>query len=485
MDLSYLTINRVKEGLRTKKFSCIELVKYYYTRIENFKDLNCYITLNKKEALKLAKVVDQKIKIGEKLKKLEGVPCSIKDLIMTKGLVTTAASKMLEEYVAPYDAFVVKKLKESGAIILGKNNCDEFAMGASNETSAYGPVLNPWDKTRVPGGSSGGSAVSVASDLGVFSIGTDTGGSVRQPGALSGVTALKPTYGRVSRYGLIAMTSSLDQAGPLTHSVEESAQILEIIAGEDKDDSTTSKKKVEKYTEVIKKDIKGKVIGIPKEYFVKGMDMEIEIRIKEMAHEFEKLGAIVKQVSLPSTEHALAVYYIILPAEVSSNLARYDGVRYGINNKQTKDLREYYEKTRADGFGNEVKRRIMIGTYVLSSGYQDAYYNQARRVQKIIQKEYLDIFNEVDALLTPTTPTTAFKLGEKYNDPLTMYLCDIYTVCANITGLCAINIPVGLSTTNLPIGLQLMGAPFKESTILNLAHQFQLKTDFHKRYPNL
>ena len=385
MDLSYLTISEIKKGLRDKKFSCTELVKYYFTRIESFEDINCFITLNKKEALKRAKEVDKKIKSGEELKALEGVPISVKDLFMTKGIKTTAGSKILEEYIAPYDATVIHRLKEAGAIIIGKNNCDEFAMGASNENSAYGPVLNPWDKSRVPGGSSGGSAASVAIDMGTFSIGTDTGGSVRQPGALCGITALKPTYARVSRYGIIAMTSSFDQAGPMTHTAEECAEILEVIAGEDINDSTTSKLKVDKYTEDIKKDIKGKVIGLPKEYFIKGMDMEIEIRIKEMAEEFKKMGAIIKEVSLPSTEHALAVYYIILMAEVSSNLSRYDGIRYGLNNKQAKNLKEHYEKTRADGFGDEVKRRIMMGTYVLSAGYQDAYYNQAKKVQKEIQ----------------------------------------------------------------------------------------------------
>ncbi len=483
MSLSNLTINQVKHGLGNKDFSCVELASYYLKRIEDNQDLNAYITVTADKALKQAKEIDQKLKSGEILGPLEGVPISIKDIILTQGIKTTAGSKILADYIAPYDATVIKKLKEAGVIILGKANCDEFAMGASNETSAFGPVLNPWDKKRVPGGSSGGPAASVAADLCTFSLGTDTGGSVRQPASLCGITGLKPTYGRVSRYGLVAMTSSLDQAGPITHSAEEAAQILEVIAGADSYDATTVKKEVEPYSVKLKDSVKDLKIGVPKEYFMSGLEPDVEKKVKEAIKEFEKLGAKIKEVSLPLTEYSLAVYYIILPAEVSSNLARYDGIRYGVPSQIARTLEEYYQNSRADGFGAEVKRRIIIGTYVLSAGYQEAYYKQARKVQKLIQNEYQKAFKEVDALITPTAPTTAFKLGEKINDPLTMYLSDIYTVSANIAGLCGLSIPCGFDKANLPIGLQLMGAPFCESVILKLGYHYQQVTGWHSQHP--
>jgi len=480
MSLSNLTIGQIQQGLKTKNFSAVELVNYYLKRIEDQKDLNAFITVLSEKALMEAKKVDQKIQSNQTLKKLEGVPISIKDIILTKGIKTTGSSRILENYYAPYDATVVKLLKAEGAIILGKTNCDEFAMGASNENSAYGAVKNPWDKTRVPGGSSGGSAVSVAADMCSFSIGTDTGGSIRQPAAFCGVTGLKPTYGRVSRYGLMAMTSSLDQAGSFTKTAYDAALILEILSQTDNHDATQIKQDVEVYTEKINQPIKDLTLGVPQEYFAKGLDKEIGDKIQESIKEFKKLGVKIKKVSLPHTEYSLAVYYIILPAEVSSNLARYDGIRYGSSDKVAKNLDELYSLTRARGFGAEVKRRIMIGTFVLSAGYQEAYYKQALKIQKVIQNEYKNIFREVDALITPTAPTTAFKLGEKANDPLTMYLSDIYTVSANIAGLCGLSIPCGLTQDNLPVGLQLLGAPFKESTILKLAHHFQQVTDWHK-----
>lgn len=483
MSLSYLTINQVKQGLRNKDFSCQELVSYYLKRIEANQELNAYITVTDKQALKQAKVVDQKIKSGEQLKLLEGVPGSIKDIILTQGIKTTAGSKILANYIAPYDATVVKKLKELGVIILGKNNCDEFAMGASNENSAFGPVLNPWDKSRVPGGSSGGSAVAVAADLCTFSVGTDTGGSIRQPAALAGVVGLKPTYGQVSRYGLIAMTSSLDQAGPFTRTVEEAAQIFKIITSYNSHDATTITQRAKDYSPNLKDSIKDLKLGVAKEYFMKGIDPDVKNKVKEAIKEFEQLGVQVKEVSLPLTEYSLAVYYIIMPAEVSSNLARYDGIRYGQSSQVAKTLEELYQNSRADGFGAEVKRRIMIGTYVLSAGYQEAYYKQARRVQRLIQSEYQKIFKEVDALVTPTTPTPAFRLGEKLTDPLTMYLSDIYTVAANIAGLCGLSIPCGFSKEGLPIGLQLLGGPFTESTILKLGYHYQQVTKWHEKHP--
>ena len=484
MSFQYLTISQVKSGLAKKDFSCEELVKYYFSRIEAQHDLNAFITLNE-AAWEQARAVDEKIRQGKKLDELEGVPMAVKDLILTQGIKTTAGSKILADYAAPYDATVVARLKEAGAIILGKTNLDEFAMGSSNETSVYGPVLNPWDKTKVPGGSSGGSAAAVASDACVFALGTDTGGSIRQPASLCGVVGLKPTYGRVSRFGLVAMTSSLDQAGPLTRSVEDAALVLQTIAGPDDNDATASELKVEDYLGALSGNVKGMKIGLPKEYFREGMSKEVETAVLKAVDKLKDLGAEVVAVSLPSTAYSLAVYYIIMPAEVSSNLARYDGIRYGYHSPIAKNLAEVYQKSRAEGFGAEVKRRVMIGTYVLSSGYQEAYYQQARKVQARIKREYAEIFMKVDALLAPTSPTPAFGLGEKFNDPLTMYLSDIYTVSANIAGLCAIAVPAGFTKGNLPIGLQIMGAPFSESTILKLAYHYQEATAWHLKHPNV
>ncbi|MBU1037037.1 Asp-tRNA(Asn)/Glu-tRNA(Gln) amidotransferase subunit GatA [Patescibacteria group bacterium] len=485
MSLSYLTINQIKQGFKNKDFSCSELVKYYLTRSEVNQDLNAYISLNSVQSLKQAQEVDKRLKVGKKMKDLEGIPVSIKDVILTKGLKTTAASKILADYTAVYDATLVKRLKEAGVIILGKTNCDEFVMGSSNENSAFGKVLNPWNKSRVPGGSSGGSAVAVAADLCVFSVGTDTGGSIRQPAAFCGVVGLKPTYGRVSRYGLIAMTSSLDQAGPITRTAEEATQVLQVLAGKDIYDSTTTQSRVENYSQAIKKPVKGLKIGVPKEYFISGMDSEIEKKIQEAIKEMEKLGTKIKTITLPSTPFSLATYYIILTAEVSSNLARYDGIRYGWQSRVTHSLADVYQKSRAEGFGPEVKRRIMMGTYVLSEGYKEAYYRKALKVKQLIKNEYQKAFKEVDVLITPTTPTVAFKIGEKFTDPLTMYLSDIYTVAANIAGICGISLGCGFSKQKLPIGLQIMGAPFNEATILKLAYHYQQHTNFHQQHPKI
>ena len=478
-----LTISQVKKCLTDKKFSCRELTEFYLKRIESWRELNAFITVTADEARSQADKVDRQIALGEDLAELAGVPVSVKDIILTKGIKTTAGSKILANYAAAYDATVVLRLKKAGAVILGKTNCDEFAMGSSNETSAFGPVKNPWDKTKVPGGSSGGSAAAVAADLGVFSLGTDTGGSIRQPAALCGVVGLKPTYGRVSRYGLAALTSSLDQAGPLTKTVEDAALVLQSIAGPDQNDATVSDKPVPDYLSCLNKGIKGLTIGLPGEYFGQGASTEVMTAIKEAVRVMESLGAKITEVSLPHTVYALAVYYIIMPAEASSNLARYDGIRYGHQSGVAKNLYEVYAKSRAEGFGAEVKRRIMIGTYVLSSGYQEAYYLKAKKVQRLITREYREVFNQVDVLLTPTVPTPAFNLGEKFSDPLTMYLSDIYTVSANIAGLCGLSVPAGFSKSGLPIGLQILGAPFEEGKILQAAYNYQQATAWHQRHP--
>lgn len=483
MPLECLTISQINQGLQKKQFSCLELTEYYLTQISLQKSLNAFITVLAEQARQQAKIIDAKINRREKLPLLAGVPCAIKDLILIKGVKTTAGSKILANYLAPYDATVVTRLNDQGAIFLGKNNCDEFAMGSSNENSAFGPVSNPYVRDRVPGGSSGGSAVAVAADMCAFALGSDTGGSIRQPAAFCGVVGLKPTYGRVSRYGLIAMTSSLDQIGPITRCVEDAAMVFEVIAGFDENDRTTVMRPKENYLSDLSLSVKGKVIGVPKEYYLAGMSPEIEKAVKEAIDKFKELGALIKEVSLPHTSYALAVYYLLMPAEVSSNLARFDGIKYGFSSAVSNDLQELYHNTRADGFGSEVKRRAMIGTYVLSAGYKAAYYAQAKKVQQLIQQEYVEVFKGVDALITPTTPTAAFKKGEKFTDPLTMYLSDIFTVSANIAGLCGISIPAGQSFEKLPIGLQILGAPFAESKILQLAYQFQEATPFHCQRP--
>ncbi len=482
MSFFHLTISQVKAGLRSKDFSCRELVEYFLDKINQSGELNAFITVTAAEALAGAAEVDKKISAGSELLPLTGVPIGVKDLILVKGVKATAGSKMLANYIAPYDATAVFRLKEAGAIILGKNNCDEFAMGSSNETSAFGPVKNPWDLARVPGGSSGGSAAAVAADNCVLAIGTDTGGSIRQPAAFCGTVGLKPSYGRVSRYGLTAMTSSLDQAGPLTKSVEDAALILKIIAGEDGFDATAAALPVPDYLEFLSEDIKGLTVGLPKEYFDPDLDREIKEAMRQAIKQLEFLGAKITEVSLPHTVYALPAYYILMPAEVSSNLARFDGIRYGYSSALAGALPEVYQRSREEGFGSEVKRRIATGTYVLSSGYQEAYYQQAKKVQALIKKEYQEIFKQVDVLLTPTTPTPAFKLGEKITDPLTMYLADVYTVSANIAGLCGISVPCGFSAAGLPLGMQILAKAFNEATLLKVAYNYQEATGWHKRH---
>ncbi|MBL7198127.1 MAG: Asp-tRNA(Asn)/Glu-tRNA(Gln) amidotransferase subunit GatA [Candidatus Omnitrophica bacterium] len=419
---------------------------------------------------------------------LKGIPIAIKDNICTKEYLTTCSSHILEGFNPPYDATVIERLKEKGALIFGKTNMDEFAFGSSCETSFYGPSHNPWDLDRVPGGSSGGSAAAVASDEAIWALGSDTGGSIRQPASLCGVVGLKPTYGRVSRYGLIAFASSLDQIGPITKDVYDTALLLNIIAGHDNRDSTSINIETEDYLKCLEKDIKGLKIAIPKEYFIKGLDKEVGDSIRETRSTLEKLGASFKEVSLPHTKYAVAVYYILATAEASSNLARFDGVQYGfrernIDKKETGPMISMYKQSRGKGFGLEAKRRIILGTYVLSSGYYDAYYLRALKVRTLIKKDFDEVFKEFDCIITPTSPTPAFKIGERLENPLSMYLSDIYTISANLSGIPAISIPCGFTKGRLPIGLQILSAPFKERDLLRTAYIFEQNTDWHKIKP--
>lgn len=469
---SNLTIKQAHSGLIKKQFSCIELTNFYLNKIkkEN-KKYNDFLNLTEKLALEQAKKVDEKIDRKERIKLLEGIPIAIKDNILVEDYKCTAGSKILENYTAPYDATVVKKLKKAGAVILGKTNLDEFAMGSSTENSALGPTKNPLDISRVPGGSSGGSAAAVAADECIAALGSDTGGSIRQPASFCGVIGFKPTYGMVSRYGLIAMTSSLDQIGPLTKTVEDARIVFETIRGYDKLDSTSVDLKIAclpARQENCK--IENLHIGIPKEYFGEGINKDVKEKVEEAIQKFERIGAEIKEVSLPLTDYALAVYYIIMPAEVSANLARYDSIKYGLR-KQGKDLLEQYLKTRAQGFGDEVRRRIILGTYILSAGYREAYYNKARKVRALIEKEFKDVFEKVDILLTSTSPTVAFKIGEK-QDPLSMYLADIYTAPANIGNVSAISVPCG-KVNGLPVGLQIIGPQFGDELVLEAARLYE------------
>ncbi len=421
---------------------------------------------------------------------LKGLPIAIKDNICTKEYLTTCSSHILDGFQSPYDATVIEKLKNCGALIYGKTNMDEFAFGSSCETSYYGPTKNPWDLERVPGGSSGGSAAAVAADEAIWALGSDTGGSIRQPASLCGVVGLKPTYGRVSRYGLIAFASSLDQIGPITKDVYDSALLLNIISGHDRRDTTSIKEEVPDFTKCLTKDIKGMKIGIPKEYFIEGLDKEVESAIKEAKSRLEKLGAKFKEISLSHTKYAVSVYYIVATAEASSNLARFDGVQYGLReieskSKDTNHMIAMYKATRGKGFGIEAKRRIILGTYVLSSGYYDAYYSRALKVRTLIKKDFDDVFKEVDCVLTPTSPTAAFKIGERSEDPLSMYLSDIYTISANLSGIPGISVPCGLTKDGLPIGLQILSAPFKEEDLFRVAYAFEQNTKWHKLKPKI
>jgi len=479
MQLNELTISQAHEGLKKKDFSSVELTKACLEQIKKTDDkIKAFITVTEDIALQQAKVAD---KAGDFSNPLTGIPHAPKDVFCTKDIRSTGASKILDNYIPPYSATAVEKLNELRGVILGKVNCDEFAMGGSGENSGYFVTKNPWDLERVPGGSCSGSAAAVASDMCLYSLGTDTGGSIRQPAGFCGITGLKVTYGRVSRYGVMAMASSLDTIGTFAKNVEDAAIILKHIAGRDKNDSTTPEVKVDDYSAEMKKSIKGLKIGLPKEYFIDGMDPEVKDLVYKAVKKLEELGAKVVDISLPYTAKAVAVYYIICPSEVSSNLARYDGIRYGMSEESDK-LIDIYQNTRSKYLGAEAKRRIMIGTYALSAGYYDAYYKKGMQVRTLVRNDFKQAFDKVDIMVTPTSPTPAFKIGENANDPLKMYLADVFTVPASLAGICGISIPAGFSN-NLPVGLQILGKPFAESTILRAAYNYQQATEWHKKKP--
>ena len=479
-----LTIHQLVEQLRAGELSSREATQACLNRVEQVDGrLNAFISVDANDALAQADAADQSRTAGEDLPLL-GVPVAVKDVLAVRDQPLNCASKILGEFNSPYDATVIQKLREAGAVIFGRLNMDEFAMGSSNENSAFGPVRNPWNTDCIPGGSSGGSAVAVAADECIASLGSDTGGSIRQPAALCGCVGLKPTYGRVSRYGLVAFASSLDQVGPFTKDVRDAATLLQVIAGADERDSTNVPEPVPDYSTALSADVKGLRIGLPREYQMEGLDPEVKAATDAAVKQLEGLGAEVKEISLPHTEYAIATYYIIATAEASANLARFEGVRYGAR-VDGADPEEMNRKTRGAGFGEEVKRRIILGTYVLSSGYYDAYYLRAQKVRTLIRQDFLKAFEEVDLIASPTTPTPAFKIGEKAGDPLQMYLSDIYTISCNLAGLCGISVSCGFSETGLPIGLQLLGKPFGESDLLRAAHAYEQATDWHTHRPNL
>jgi aspartyl-tRNA(Asn)/glutamyl-tRNA(Gln) amidotransferase subunit A len=467
------TISSVREALSAKKVSARELAADLYKKIDaRNSELNAFLTLCPERAYAQADKTDSLVAAGKPLPPLAGVPIAIKDVISTRGVTTTCGSKILQNYKPPYDATAVARLEAAGAVILGKTNCDEFAMGSSNENSAYGPVKNPVDLERVPGGSSGGSAAVVAAGLAVASLGTDTGGSIRQPGALCGIPAMMGSYGRVSRYGLIAFASSLDRIGPFANSVSDVATVLQTIAGRDSNDSTSTTAPVPAYTSELSKPVKGLRIGIPKDYFAEGMDSGVREKVESGIELLKKLGCVPVEIRMPHTDYAIATYYIIATAEASSNLARYDGVRYGLRIDDP-TLIGMYRKTRGAGFGPEVKRRIVLGTYVLSAGYYDAYYLKGQKVRALIAQDFRDAFTKCDVIVTPTSPVPAFKLGERTSDPLQMYLADIYTVTGSLAGVPGISVPCGRVGSKLPVGLQIFGPPFGESRVLQVAHAFE------------
>ncbi len=460
----------------------MELTQGFLSRIERFGELNAFITVDRERALAQARAADARIAKGQG-GSLTGVPLAHKDIFCTDGILTTCASKILSNFVAPYDATVVARFSAAGAVILGKTNMDEFAMGSSNENSWYGPVRNPWDLEAVPGGSSGGSAAAVAAGLAPAATGTDTGGSIRQPAAFCGISGLKPSYGRVSRYGMIAFASSLDQGGLLARSVEDIARLLGVMAGFDPRDSTSVDRPVPDYGAALAHALKGVRIGRPKEFFGEGLSAEVELAIEQALEQYRRLGAEVVEIGMPNCKLAVPCYYVLAPAEASSNLARYDGVRYGYRAPEYRDLVDMYKKTRSQGFGAEVKRRILIGTYALSAGYYDAYYLKALKLRRLIADDFKRAFSLCDVIAGPTTPTTAFRLGDKVDDPVAMYLNDIYTIPVNLAGLPGMSIPVGFDSAGRPVGLQLIGQYFDEPRLLNVAHQYQQVSDWHKRIP--
>ena len=479
-----ITIKQIQRGLAQKKFSSVEITQHFLDRIDSHNStINCFITVTGELALQQAKSADLVIARGE-AQALTGIPLAHKDIFCTDGIKTSCASRMLDNFIAPYDATIIEKFKLDGAVMLGKTNMDEFAMGSSNENSFYGPVANPWDFERVPGGSSGGSAAAVAASLAPAATGTDTGGSIRQPAALCGISGIKPTYGRVSRYGMIAFGSSLDQGGPLARSAEDCAILLQTMAGFDPRDSTSIDRAVPDYSEQLNADIKGLKIGLPKELFAEGLDADVAKVIETAIQEYRRLGAEVVDIQLPNSNLAIPVYYVVAPAECSSNLSRFDGVRFGHRCDNPNDLEDLYKRSRAEGFGDEVKRRIMIGTYVLSAGYYDAYYLKAQQLRRLIKQDYEKAFEQVDVILCPVTPEVAFKQGAKTDDPVSMYLQDIYTLSLNLAGLPGMSIPAGFSQ-QLPVGMQLIGNYFDESRLLNVAHRFQQATDWHLKAPEV
>ncbi|OJI07898.1 aspartyl/glutamyl-tRNA amidotransferase subunit A [bacterium CG10_46_32] len=485
MDIQQLTIASAKHGLQNYEFSCVDLVEACFDRIRmHDKDAHAFLSLNEKQAIQDAKETDRRIKKGEPLRSLEGIPVAIKDVIMTQGMPTTAASKILEHFIPAHDATVVTRLKEAGAIIVGKVNCDEFAHGASTENSAYGPSHNPWDLSRSPGGSSGGSSAALAAGFCLAALGTDTGGSIRQPGGWCNLYGLRPTYGRISRYGLISMTSSTDTPGILAKTAEDTALLLSILAGHDPHDATSLPSEVPNYHSALATPLMGLKIGLPKEFFEDISDPKSAEVISQAIGVFEELGAEVKHVSLPHTKYGIAVYYVITPAEVSSNLGRFDGVRFGHRSTNANTLTEVYTKTRGENFGPEAKRRIMLGTYVLSSGYYDAYYKKAQKVRTVITKEVMHVLNDVDVLLTPIAPHPAIKLGEKSHDPLAMYLEDVYMETAALAGIPGLSVPAGF-VDGLPVGLQLMGKQLGEATLLSAAHHYEKATNWTTKHAKL
>ena len=484
MELYRFGIAELTGMLENRELSARDIHDSVYRRIEAVEGkIRAYVTITKEKALAMAEQADKEIATGNK-KTLSGIPIAIKDNMCTRDILTTCSSKILSNFIPPYESTVTTKLLENGYVLSGKTNMDEFAMGSSTENSGFQTTRNPWDTSRIPGGSSGGSAAAVAAGECIAALGSDTGGSIRQPASFCGVVGMKPTYGRVSRYGLVAFASSLDQIGPITKNVTDAALLMKIISGRDPHDSTSAPVEVPDFTSELGKDIKGLRIGIPKEYFIEGIDPEVEKSVRDAIKHFETLGAVPLEISLPHTNYAVAAYYVLATSEASSNLARYDGVKYGFR-ADSKDLLDMYMNTRAQGFGPEVKRRIMLGTYTLSSGYYDAYYKKAQQVRTLIKNDFENAFRTVDLIVTPTSPTPAFRAGEKTDDPLQMYLADIFTISVNLAGVPAISIPCGFTTINLPVGLQLIGEHFDEETLLKASYAYEQSTEWHKRKPDL
>ena len=479
-----MSVSEISAALHDREFTCLEVVSAFIERVRALdSELNSFITITEESALNQARAADRCIQAGD-AGPLTGIPVAHKDIFCTRGVKTSCGSRMLDNFIAPYDATVVERMYRAGMVMLGKTNMDEFAMGSSNENSFYGPVHNPWDLGRVPGGSSGGSAAAVAARVTPVATGTDTGGSVRQPAALCGVTGLKPTYGRVSRYGMVAFASSLDQGGAIARTARDLAFVLAAMAGFDERDSTSANRPVDNYVEHLDKRIESLKIGLPKEHFGKGLHAGVAELVDAAIRQFEQLGATVHEISLANSQLSVPTYYVIAPSECSSNLSRFDGVRYGYRASDPHSIEDLYKRSRKEGFGAEVKRRLMIGTYALSTGYYDAYYLKAQRLRQLISRDFREAFSKVDVIMGPTSPTVAFRLGERVDDPVTMYLSDIYTVGSSLAGLPAISIPVGFSR-NLPVGLQIIGNYFAEGQLLRIAHQYQCATDWHARTPEI